>query len=87
MKKSFLTLFLADWIGRSTYSQIQATGPKIISTILAFGDMNVDTELSKIIVISNRDISLGMSVVDTPNMPQSTGMPSWIDLIVRIGLN
>lgn len=79
MKKTILTLLLAAWIGGITFAQNPTAAPKIISTIPSFGDFNVDPELKEIIVKFDQDMGPGMSLVNSPNPPQSIGKSAWLD--------
>lgn len=69
-----LTLYSAN-----STAQDQETAPRIISTIPEFGDCRVDPELKEIIIIFDQDMSLGMSLLNTKNMPEINGQARWIN--------
>lgn len=79
MKRTVLTFIFTVLICAITVAQNLVTAPKIMSTIPAFGDCNVDPELTKIVIKFDQDMSPGFSVPDTKNMPQITGKPEWND--------
>jgi hypothetical protein len=79
MKKTILTLICITLICAISIAQNQVTAPKIISTIPAFGDYNVDPELNEIIIRFDQDMETGMSILDSKNMPQIMDKPIWID--------
>lgn len=79
MKRTILTLIFTILICAITFAENLVTAPKIISTIPAFGDCNVDSGLTKIVIKFDQDMSPGFSVPDTKNMPQITGKPEWND--------
>lgn len=79
MKKSILILLAFLLISGITWAQHQAATPKIISTIPSYGDCNVDPELKEIIIKFDQDMAQGMSLVNSPNNPQSAGQPKWVD--------
>ena len=79
MKRTVLTLIFTALICAITVAQTQVNSPKIISTIPAFGDCNVDPELTKVVLKFDQDMSPGLSVTDTKNMPKVTGKPTWDD--------
>jgi hypothetical protein len=79
MKKIILTQTLTLLICAITFAQNTGTSPKIISTIPAFGDCNVDPGLNEIIIKFDQDMANGMSLINTKNMPESNGKARWID--------
>lgn len=79
MKKTTLTLIFATLLCGIQFAQNFDNPPKIISTIPAFGDCNVDPGLNEIIIKFDQDMASGMSVISTKNMPENIGMAKWID--------
>lgn len=79
MKKTILTLITIPLIYGITFAQNQVAAPKIISTIPAFGDCDVDPGLNEIIIKFDQDMAGGMSLINTQNMPEMNGQPKWID--------
>lgn len=57
----------------------QQTAPKIIETIPAFGDCEVDPGVKEIIFKFDQDMQPGMSIPDFKNKPNITGRPTWLD--------
>lgn len=79
MKKPLFTFALITMICAMSIAQNKLTAPKIINTIPNFGDCNVDPNLKEIIIKFDQDMASGMSVVNTPNMPENNGQPKWLD--------
>lgn len=79
MKNTILTLFFAAFIGAVTIAQNQLKAPVIISTTPDFGDCQVDPGLTEIIIRFDQEMSNGMSVVNTQNVPEKSGQPKWVD--------
>lgn len=79
MKKPMLILLCITLMCALSMGQNNATAPKIISTLPAFGDCKVDPALTEIILRFDQDMGEGYSVPDTKNMPQITQKPHWVD--------
>lgn len=79
MRRLILTTICITVICAITVAQNHVTAPKIISTIPAFGDCKVDPKITDIVIKFDQDMSDGMSVLDSKNMPQFTDKPHWID--------
>jgi hypothetical protein len=79
MKKSVLTFVSMTLIWIVSIAQNQVTAPKIINTIPNFGDCNVDPNLKEIIIKFDQDMTSGMSLLNTQNMPENNGQPKWVD--------
>ncbi len=60
-------------------AQDNAVAPKIVMTVPEFGDCNVDPELKEIVIKFDQDMSPGMSLVNTKNVPPSTSKAQWTD--------
>jgi carboxyl-terminal processing protease len=79
MKKTIQTIIFITWICAIAFGQNTETAPKIISTVPVFGDCNVDPGINEIIIKFDQDMNVGMSLIDTRNMPKINGDPTWID--------
>lgn len=64
-------------IGQSNQSGIDL--PKIAKTIPAFGQLDVDPNLSEIQVIFNQRMSGTYSVINTQHMPKNAGDAKWVN--------
>lgn len=53
--------------------------PKLISTVPAFGDCDVDTGAVDLIFKFDQDMNSGVTFGKTSNFPELTGKPKWID--------
>jgi len=78
MKKMFLSLGNLLLISTMLVAQNEQA-PKIIRTVPAFGDFNVDANLKEVIIEFDQDMGPGYSFVTTPNNPQGTGIPTWVN--------
>lgn len=79
MKKTILTTVCILILCFFAIAQNQKQSPKIISTSPEFGDCNVDPKITEIIIKFDQDMSSGMSLLDTRNMPEKTAKAKWID--------
>jgi hypothetical protein len=64
--------------------------PKIVKTIPAFGDKQVDPNTTEIILEFDQDMAGGCSIIKCSNMPVIKGDPKWITkrkLSIQIELN
>lgn len=53
--------------------------PKIIRTVPAFGDFNVDANLKEVLIEFDQDMGTGFSFINSSNNPKSSGKPTWIN--------
>ncbi len=79
MKKTILILAVAFCYQILSIAQSTNEAPKIIKTVPAMGDCDVDPELKEILVYFDQDMGGGMSTINTSNMPKSNGRARWVD--------
>lgn len=60
-------------------AQNQPATPKLICTVPAFGDCDVDTGMVDIIFKFDQETNSGMTFGKTSNFPELNGKPKWID--------
>lgn len=82
MNKLITTLIIVIFFSVASWAQTEA--PKIIETIPAFGDCQVDPGLTEIVLKFDQAMMPGYSVVDTKNMPQYSGKLYWKDSLTLI---
>lgn len=78
MKKLLITLTIAMLCALS-FAQNTDKAPKIVSTTPEFADYHVDHEIKEVVIKFDQDMSNGMSVVNTANMPKTNGRSKWVD--------
>lgn len=61
------------------FAQKYTIAPRIINTIPAFGDCNVDPGLKEVILEFDQDMGEGFSIPDGKNFPKITNKPVWIN--------
>jgi len=85
MKRLFLTLVFVGLVCEGAMAQggVKAlgvvSGPRVVSTVPAFGDCEVDPGLTKIVIRFDQDMMPSYSVMNSDNFPQVTGKPVWDD--------
>ena len=79
MKKIVISLFTLASYCMISHSQEISNSPRIIKTIPAFGDCNVDPELKEIVIVFDQDMQNGSSVVDSKDEPKIINKLSWKD--------
>ncbi|MDP4277999.1 MAG: S41 family peptidase [Bacteroidota bacterium] len=79
MKELFLSIVLIVMIYPITIAQNLPATPKLISSVPAFGDCNVDTGAIDIIFKFDQDMNSGITFGKTSNFPELNGKPKWID--------
>jgi len=71
-----LALFVVISIS-NLLAQTTNTRPHIIRSVPAFGDCNVDPNLTEIELEFDQDMGSGYSILDDPDMVSSTFKPVW----------
>lgn len=70
----FVALFYSG-----TLAQNPSIAPKLVSTVPAFADCEVDSGFTAIIFTFNQDMSGGYTIGNSPDLPEITGKLSWVD--------
>lgn len=73
---SLLTLMILCLGHRHVSAQ---TAPVILSCSPSFGDTQVDPSLKEIIIRFDRKMGRGMSIVNSANIPKTTGQAEWVN--------
>lgn len=79
MKSGLLRILLILMFCPMTIAQNLPVAPKLLSTVPAFGDCDVDTGAVDLIFKFDQDMNSGMTFGKTANFPELNGIPKWID--------
>ena len=79
MKRKIIALIYATLICSIAIAQNRVNAPRIISTLPTFGDCNVDSGLTEIIIKFDQDMLGNISIGKSLNMPEVIGQPKWGD--------